>query len=259
MIFSSLMGGLGNQLFQIAAGIAHAENTGSQYAMDLSLCYTPNQGKIAADYKHSLYKNITIATLPEKIPTYSEVSFEYRRIPNIKSLYIKGYFQSWKYFNDHKPLIKNIIQNPQSYKTKARVLVENYGIDFERFQTVHVRRGDYVNFSNTFEILDASYYKKTIPFLEKNKLPIIVVSDEIGYAQSILNDRNFFYVNSSDELMDFTLLANSCATVISNSSFAWWSTYLSEVKKDLIIAPSQWFCDKSYNTKDLLPPEWTVL
>ena len=59
MIINDLMGGLGNQLFQISAGFAHAKNIKTDYAINYKIGSIYNgQGHPHMRYKDNLYKNI---------------------------------------------------------------------------------------------------------------------------------------------------------------------------------------------------------
>ena len=55
------MGGLGNQLFQIATGYAHAKKINSQYAINYNLNHIGfGQGHHPQKYKETLYKKIPV-------------------------------------------------------------------------------------------------------------------------------------------------------------------------------------------------------
>ena len=61
MIINDLMGGLGNQLFQISAGFAHAKNIKTDYAINYKIGSIYNgQGHPHMRYKDNLYKNSVI-------------------------------------------------------------------------------------------------------------------------------------------------------------------------------------------------------
>ena len=61
MIINDLMGGLGNQLFQISAGFAHAKNIKTDYAINYKIGSIYNgQGHPHMRYKDNLYKIIDL-------------------------------------------------------------------------------------------------------------------------------------------------------------------------------------------------------
>ena len=256
MISNSLMGGLGNQLFQIATGMAHAYRLNTKYKVDYRNSFTPNQGNLAFRYSENIFRNIDAGTLPRNLKLHNEESFNFTLLPKESNLFLNGYFQSWKYFEDFKEVICNKLQIPSSILLKAREILVNHKINPELFNAIHVRRGDYLKFQNTFEILDRDYYSRAISILNNSNRPFLVVSDEIDYAIRLLNNPSFYYIKSSNELIDFAILNMSKSSIISNSSFAWWANYLSMDKQKTTIAPLKWFTDKSINTNDLIPLNW---
>ena len=59
MIINDLMGGLGNQLFQISAGFAHAKKVQTDFAINYKIGSVFNgQGHPHVRYKDNIYKNI---------------------------------------------------------------------------------------------------------------------------------------------------------------------------------------------------------
>ena len=58
MISVFLQGGLGNQLFQVAAAKSLALDLNDDFAINHDICYTPNQGQKSGKYKTTFFKNI---------------------------------------------------------------------------------------------------------------------------------------------------------------------------------------------------------
>ena len=90
-----LKGGLGNQLFQVAAGYAHAKRNG----YDLQLSAVPS-GQRQITYWHSwLWQMIKCISPPMIGELYAETSTKYAPIP-VEARTIRGAFQSGKHFAD---------------------------------------------------------------------------------------------------------------------------------------------------------------
>lgn len=49
--------------------------------------------------------------------------------------------------------------------------------------------------------------------------------------------------------------------VMANSTFSWWGAWLNPNPDKVVIAPREWFgpAYANYDTRDLLPEEWTTL
>ena len=109
MITTHLMGGLGNQLFQIFATIAYSLNNRKRFLFEY------NKSPYEKKYRQTVYwenflKNLKRFTTPNNIicPVYKETKFTYQVIPTItKDFKLFGYFQNEKYF---KSQYENIIK-----------------------------------------------------------------------------------------------------------------------------------------------------
>ena len=76
MIINNICGGLGNQLFQIAACYSLAKNNNDTYAINYNLQHNLIQGNTKHKYKDNLYRltNFIIA-FPIAYPPYFFISF----------------------------------------------------------------------------------------------------------------------------------------------------------------------------------------
>ena len=97
MVIPNLKGGLGNQLFQIAAAYALARDNNVDFAINYDLPHTCIQGFSPDRYKDTLYRDIPVT---DRVPeyTYNEKHFRYEPIPYEEDMIMDGFFQSEKYF-----------------------------------------------------------------------------------------------------------------------------------------------------------------
>jgi hypothetical protein len=129
---------------------------------------------------------------------------------------------------------------------------------------IHVRRGDYVTnpAANTFHgICDLSYYKSAIDRLNTiiTKPVYYIFSDDVKWVtENIGFDYEHHVVSGSDSPAHEEMNLMSCCKngIIANSSFSWWGAWLIRNKDKQIIAPQNWFADKSMDTTDLIPASW---
>ena len=119
MIINNLMGGVGNQLFQISAGFAHAKNIQTEYAINYKIGLGNGQGFHHRRYKDTLYKNIPKTSHNVFIP-YQDPKFSYTPISKLNNLCLIGYFQSRKYFLGYEEEVKNLLHFPISLRTKVQ-------------------------------------------------------------------------------------------------------------------------------------------
>lgn len=256
MIFSTIQGGLGNQMFQVACGVSHAMDISSQYYIDYNCEFTPNQGCPASTYRHSIFKNIPVKTIPNGLTQFNENGIGFNTIPKTDNLFLNGYFQSWKYFDHNFEILIELFHLPPEYVNEALRILEHFGVNNLNFNCIHVRCGDYTKFQNVFHLLDREYYQKGTQFLEKYNLPTIVVTDDMEYARSVITTQKCIYISNQSELVDFALLYLCKNIVIANSTFSWWASYLSREFKENVVFPNKWFRQPGMLTNDLIPEAW---
>jgi hypothetical protein len=184
MIVVHLSGGLGNQMFQFAAGYALAKKVNGE----VSIFFTSAMGYTKRKYELNNFKDINsyythfkhspfwiftrfIFFFKNKKSFHEKNAFVYDPafFDNGRNVDIFGYFQSEKYFN----IIRNDILNIFSFK---RLPDPNYleivkKIKASNSVSVHIRRGDYVqnDTTNSFHgVLPIAYYKKALNHIKAN-------------------------------------------------------------------------------------------
>ena len=96
-------GGLGNQLFQIAAIHALALRNNGESAFNFGFCHTPNQGNPSTKYKDAILSKVNDMDFRIYIKYgYNETDFGYEELHYVNDTMFTGYFQSEKYFKDFK-------------------------------------------------------------------------------------------------------------------------------------------------------------
>lgn len=170
--------------------------------------------------------------------------------------YVKGWFQSEKYFSDIAESIRKDIS--LDYEIDVPEKIRNAIAD-EQSVSVHIRRGDYVKLHHE---LNNGYFLQAKKLLQNklDKPQFIVFSDDIEWVKNNLElpEQNTSYVDSSLKLKDYEelLLMSQCKNhIISNSTFSWWAAWLDCNPNKTVIAPRQWLGGQ----KDIVPKEWTVI
>ena len=119
MISVSLQGGLGNQLFQIAAGYSLAKTIGTNFALDFESIIPTGQGRHPRNYKKNIFSKIPQANVPlEDLEPFREKGFTFDPIPLKDNQILRGYFQSEKYFKKYTKEIKSLFEFPSQLKKK---------------------------------------------------------------------------------------------------------------------------------------------
>jgi len=252
MISCNLQGGLGNQMFQIAAAISLAKSNNDIYSFNFENCFTPNQGNKSTKYIDNIFKNIPSHTHNNFEKVYNEPKFSFSEIPYEKNLILNGYFQSEKYFKNNSDYIKKIF-----YINDDNIKKISNKYDTKNLTCVHIRRGDYLKFKDFHFTCDNDYYQKAISLIDDTKF--IFISDDMDWVKINFKSDNFLYSDLNDEILDFTLITMCKNVIISNSSFSWWGSYLNN-NNGKIIAPKKWFgISGNKDTQDVIPNSWVLI
>lgn len=256
MITCRLQGGLGNQMFQIAATYAVAYRNNDTIGLDFDNALLSGQGHHASKYRDTIFKKITETNLSSFRTFYSEPSFSYKEIPYQEWMILNGYFQSEKYFAELKYHVLSLFNLDKKNDIKIIKFFISQGIEIgKRIVSVHVRRGDYLKVKGYHPICTLEYYKEAIEKL--GDANFIFVSDDMDWVRENFSAPNYFYSDFNDELMDMSLMQLCHDNIIANSSFSWWGAYLNPTEDKTIIAPKNWFGPAGpQDTQDLIPEDW---
>ncbi|MDE3184125.1 MAG: alpha-1,2-fucosyltransferase [Bacteroidota bacterium] len=295
MIVVQLQGGLGNQMFQYAAGKALSLQLNCSLKVDLNILESKND-TFSNNYLHTrsyelnIFQNLEIEIVKNKdllkflhgsqlnkikrklgLPNYKvyqENEFVYSdHYFNLKPpVLLKGYFQSENYFIRFEKIIR------QSFRFPLEDLGDSNNDLLQAIQktesvSIHVRRGDYLipEIFKVHGICEKSYYVNAIERIKK-KYPnasLYFFSDD---AEWIQNNLLKYFPNSTlisgnhakDSWKDMFLMSSCKHNIIANSSFSWWAAWLNNNPEKMIIAPRQWFKieDKNFNASSLIPSNW---
>ena len=217
-----LMGGLGNQLFQLAYLDFICKETNSepflyQYGHITHHSNTNYLDTIFSEWKH-LYKQLPIHQVIRENEVYT--------IKNGINTKFEGYFQNYKY----------ILPNFISKLTFASSILSKYP-DIQDKVFIHIRGGDYLdpNHSWLHNTTTDTYYQNSMALFPNAKF--VVFTNDIEYTKSkpFLNDYPIITENELDSLL---LISKCSGGICANSSFSWWGAYLNPTRQ--LILPSKW-------------------
>jgi hypothetical protein len=251
----SLVGQLGNQMFQIAALINHCTKYNKKIIISIKnnhIYYDTNKHLY---YDNYLYKCKEFITNDKFTNNAYRMPFKYNPIPSDTNE-LHGYFQSSKYFSEIKEKIFEYFDPPPNIK-KTVLEKYNYLLTKEKnnIVIVHIRRGDYVN-HKVHGILTQKYFNNAMNiFKEKNKnYEFIIFSDDIEYCRN--EYPNNIYIDEPDETCALYLMSQFSNYIMSNSTFSWWAVYLGETAKT-VITPDPWFGpDGPKDYQDIYESNW---
>lgn len=210
--------------------------------------------KIASDKEIAYYKNNKKFYFCNKYP----YKFCRELLAKKAPLYVDGYYENIKYFNDVKDiLIKNLDFSKIPLNTANRKVLSEIKAS-SLSCAVHIRRGDFVNAGLAF--LTREYYLSAIEKIKEfyGKLPnLFLFSNDLDYVKREIVPYlgNFKYTivdaNSNDTgYLDLFLIMSCNAQVCSNSSFGFWGAFLNSHSNKMAVLPSEWLPVENDLTQD---------
>ena len=292
MIVVQLMGGLGNQLFQYAAGRQVALHHQTELFLDTRWFKTqtlrryrlneyPIRAKVATKWELLPFAQTLPGSILRGIRQVIWRGVEesaYRNVTELASghdaellnqpghVYMQGYFQSERYFSGIAGEIRetfNPIAEPDAQNCEILDLIEQ-----TQSVSLHIRRGDYVEnpiIQSIHGFCGVEYYYRAIELMcEKVASPhFFIFSDDPDWVESNLDipfSKLIVRHNGNwQDTEDLRLMSHCKYHIIANSSFSWWGAWLAKKQHKIIVAPSRWFSDDKLDMKFLLPENWVRL
>ena len=259
IVTAVLAGGLGNMMFQIAAGYSLAKKVGREF-----LLHTDTLQGIAhrhpLDYSTTVFKSLESIHNVDSVDIVNEASFSYDeivvddQIKNSQDIMIRGGFQSYKYFENYEEDIHTLFKPSPS---EVETLLKKYNTT--NVVSIHVRRGDYVELSEYHHNLKLEYYFNAIDYFKGHNF--LIFSDDIEWCKEMFKGSNFTFVEGLDDTSSMYLMSLCQHNIIANSTFSWWGAWLNTNKNKTVIYPNVWFgpANKHLNISDIFPEEWICL
>lgn len=292
MIVTRLMGGLGNQMFQYAAGRRLAELHGVELELDLSYLQdrTPrpeftyrdyalgvfaHQAEIAASGETWLYRPIRPTRLTRPVQKLLRNMRGYAWIEEVEgqfceaaltappNSYLVGFWQSEQYFAEAADVIRAEFQFREPMDAPNREMAAQ--IQTVNAVSLHVRRGDYVQHASaaqTYHPCDLDYYRSAVAAVcERVEEPhFFLFSDEPDWVRANLDLRHpsvtVDFNTGVRSSQDMRLMSLCRHHIIANSSFSWWGAWLDPRPEKIVVAPRRWFRDPARELDGMIPAGW---
>lgn len=292
MIISHIIGGIGNQMFQYAAGRALSHALGVGMRLDISdfSRYRIHQGfevgrvfqapvalADAGDVRAMLgWRAPQLVRRALRRPEMkwlrggcfvAEPYFGYW--PALKEIrcdaYLMGNWQSEEYFLECEDLVR------QDFRFREPVTGQNAELLAQirsvNAVSLHIRRGDYVSNGKTnavHGVCSPDYYRRAVAHMVKHvDAPLFFIfSDDMDWVRSnfaLEFDHRFVFHNTGAESYNDMRLMSACRHhVIANSSFSWWGAWLNANRDKMVVAPERWFAN-GMDARALFCSGWVLL
>lgn len=293
MVAVRLFGGLGNQLFQYAAGLALSKYLNTELIIDTSFLLGRQLGVTKRDFG---LNNFQLEGVVSK-GLFGPILFRLSKLPfffNLltgwefvnenqlsspsdffglkKDSYLVGYWQSQTYFEFLKTdtLFNCFPSKDKLSLANAQTLRE---IENSNSVGLHVRRGDYVTSSKANKcngVLPIDFYSDAIAAINNRvKNPhFYIFSDDIEWCKLNLafpQCQGHTYVENNGATWEDMVMMGFCKhQIIANSTFSWWGAWLGDhisgAKSRYVIAPRRWYSDPDRDVSlGFFPAHWILL
>lgn len=187
---------------------------------------------------------------------------------DLRATIYDGYWQDIKYLES--TYSDNPIMFDESLWEAEQLAILN-NIKVTNSVSIHVRRGDKLEFRNRFRYIQLKkcYYQEAINYI-KTKIdnPVFFIfSDDIDYVRRenwFSNQNSVIYVsgltNQNSLIFEFMCMSKCVSNIISNSTFSWWGAWINVKKDKIVVAPKQWY--RLFNVRrieNFLPKNWIII
>ena len=280
MIVVKLMGGLGNQMFQYAFSRELAKMYGEEVCYDIDSYATDKQRNLALynlnvpnllnwrDY----FSETERARICKEQKKYRVLQRAMRAIHHSdrvgEGLY-KWYLKKGRYYNfdpyfyslpilstpvkvaygyfQGEPYFRDVIDEVKQKFSISMPIAEESEL-LERIKAcnaicIHLRVGDYKNAKNRrFDVLTPEYVQRGINYIkERIKDPVFFVfTNDQNAVKEQFKLQDLIYIYGFKDYQDMRLMLSCKHFIISNSTFSWWISYLSENPDKIVIVPKKW-------------------
>jgi len=289
-----LNSGLGNQLFQLAKGMALAEQKNAHLRFDttwfrlvsglhpvkrqlrlpaLSVSLPeafsgPRRlavGSLAAFFDKTRRGKSMLSVLG-RMQVIQEDPLHLKRGDGLsetdaKRTYLNGYWQT----NAPFMLVRNMLlatlqpKNPLSSGAEALIAkARSKDVGF-----IHVRRGDYLHFMGEKGVLPVGYFSRALAKMQaagKKVSHWLIFAEDDDWVQANLGFVSTAeivdYQSTNRDVEDLMIMKCCSAGIIANSSYSWWGAALGDRPERPIITPDSYWRDSSWTAEGWALPHW---
>ena len=243
---SYLMGGLGNQMFQIAHAVCQGLKNNKESVFE-PVSYTPMvQSKQTINYVNNIFRNIKFV---DKITNKKRVSEDTWNNPNLNfnwdsNIEFYGYYQSSLNFLGYDEEVKKLFIPTKNFEEKINDMYPNFFN--QKTTSIHIRRGDYLTINDILPSIDISYINYCIELMLSMTDCFYVYSDDIEWAKKNIKNPQVVFVDGLEDYEDLWMMSLCNNNIISNSTFSWWSAFLNRNINKKVLCPNVWFGPKGF-------------
>ena len=261
-VTARLMGGLGNQLFQVAAAAALAHREGACVFFAAS-DFSPRDAALRDSPMLSKFPRTAPTAGPgARVHAVDVPLFAFAELPSVAQLAeggdpghvrveLRGYAQNSAYWAASAPSLRRLLQPPRRVTSELRRTFPHLA----GAVGIHMRFGDKLG-GALYPALDYAYYSKAYTLVlgtagggaavKHNRPPVVyVATDDVSTAnqsaflRSLTGAVRFLPADPTTALWALSLCGRGIITA--SSTFSWWAAYLRISERTPVVMPRSAF------------------
>ena len=253
MITIRLLGGLGNQMFQYAYGLALKEK-GYDVGFESSQLVPNTHREYSLD---GLNADVWGGSQRNQPPVIYESGMRYQEqyMNPPETCTLVGYWQTEQYFKNVIPKVLKAFEFKEPLSPRAACYMHDIK-EYTDSTFIHFRRKDYVGLEHVHGIPSSAYYAAALQ--EIKSWHTFVFSDDIEWCKQTLWGPEYTFIEGTTKFEDLQLMKACKHAILANSSFSWWGAWLGDCQQPrTVIAPQHWFNPKAgIDDTDIVPERW---
>jgi hypothetical protein len=184
-------------------------------------------------------------------------------IQGIRRVYLLGYWQAHSIVASVAPELRREFTLREPLSERSRKMAQQIAAA-PMPVSVHIRRGDYLTVFGEHAVLSSEYYAAAMVRMRAQfpNCSFFLFSDDAAYAREWVIDRpGCVIIDHNDTATaheDLWLMSMCRHHIIANSTFSWWGAWLNPRTDKCVMAPSEWLGFATAETH-IAPPDWALI
>lgn len=260
-------GRIGNQLFQYAGLVGIAKNKQYDFCIPDHSRVKSFEDATGRSIHHHLQNCFEMSHLNKRFGIIDGDEIDLHQHEFCQELFdecpdnvtLHGHFESYKYFEN----VESELREDLDFKSHIKENAKNFHKEnnLQNAVSITVRRGDFLLYADCHPVCDSVYYSECIKNIGNDR-QYVIISDDIEWCknQEVFSGNNFYFVDQHPketlkQYHDMCVSSMCDDFIISNSTFAWWISWLGRSQNKKVYMPDPWFGPTygKWNTEGFYP------